>query len=171
MRDIKFKGLTTKNKWVYGSLVITTHGIKHMPHTHTKTWIIESAFGNGGWFSIGMKQYVRPETVCEFTGQYDGDFGTEIYEGDIVLVGAKRGIVEIINGNTYVAFANNDLELLSDIKQMTSVIGNKNDKTNNARKVLQLMDNDYSYCDAVALVCKETGADRQQLEKELDPFI
>lgn len=44
-------------------------------------------------------------------------------------------------------------------------------KTDNARKVLQLMDNDYSYCDAVALVCKETGVDRKQLEEELEPFI
>lgn len=33
------------------------------------------------------------------------------------------------------------------------------------------MDEDYSYCDAVALVCKETGVDREQLEKEFDPFI
>ena len=37
--------------------------IKHRPQTHTKTWIIESAFGNGWWFNVMKRQYVKPETV------------------------------------------------------------------------------------------------------------
>ncbi|MCT7648940.1 YopX family protein [Aliarcobacter butzleri] len=83
-REILFKGLSTKDKWVYGSLVITTHGIKHMPNTHTKTWIIETSFGNGGWFSIAKKQYVKPETVSEYTNLDDKE-NNKIFENDIIF--------------------------------------------------------------------------------------
>lgn len=82
MREIKCRGLNTKGEWVYGSLINTTHGIAKMPHTRTKTWIVESAFGNGGWFNVTRKQYVKPETVGQFTGAYD-EQGEEIWEGDI----------------------------------------------------------------------------------------
>lgn len=44
-------------------------------------------------------------------------------------------------------------------------------KTKNAKKVLQLMDEDWEYVDAVKKVCKENNIDKKQLEKELDPFI
>ena len=33
------------------------------------------------------------------------------------------------------------------------------------------MDKDYDYVDAVKKVMKETGISREQLDKELDPFI
>jgi len=59
----KYRGLTTKGNWVYGSLVETTNFIKHKPKQHTKTWIIESSFGNGGWFCIQRRHYVKPESV------------------------------------------------------------------------------------------------------------
>ena len=60
---MKFRGLNTKGKWVYGSLVETTSFIKHRPKQHTKTWIVESSFGNGGWFNIQRRQYVKPDSV------------------------------------------------------------------------------------------------------------
>lgn len=44
-------------------------------------------------------------------------------------------------------------------------------KTKNASKVLQLMDKDYSYVDAVKKVSKETGVSRKQLDKELDHWV
>lgn len=58
-----FRGITSNGKTVVGSLVVTNVFIKHKPQTHTKTWIIESAFGNGGWFNVLKRTYVKPDTV------------------------------------------------------------------------------------------------------------
>lgn len=84
MREIKYRGLTTKGEMIYGSLVVTDSFIKHMPKQHTKTWIVQSAFGNGGWFNIRMRKYVKPETVGQYTGK-DDIHGNPIYEGDVVM--------------------------------------------------------------------------------------
>jgi hypothetical protein len=47
----------------------------------------------------------------------------------------------------------------------------KHVKTKSAKKALQLMDEDFSYGDAVKKVMKEDGISREQLDKELEPFI
>lgn len=83
MRDVKFRGLNMNGEWVYGDLVNAT-GLKHKPKQNTKTWIVTSAFGNGGWFMIRGRQYVKPDTVGQFTGLHDSSFMTPIYEGDII---------------------------------------------------------------------------------------
>ena len=44
-------------------------------------------------------------------------------------------------------------------------------KTKSASKVLQLMDKDYSYQEAIKKVSAEDGISSAQLEKECEPFI
>ena len=89
MRDIIFRGKTKEGEWVHGSLVVTTHGLEHKPSTHTKTWIVWSSFGNGGWFNVKGRSYVLPETVGQWTGLLDCE-GNKIFEGDIITDCYKR---------------------------------------------------------------------------------
>jgi len=44
-------------------------------------------------------------------------------------------------------------------------------KSKNASKVLQLMDKDFSYADAVKRIMNEARISKVKLERELDPFI
>lgn len=129
MRDIKFRGLNTKGEWVYGSLVTTTHGIPHMQSTHTKTWIVESAFGNGGWFNVTRRQYVKPETVGQFIDRQDSN-GTYIYEGDkiqktAVIMGDHDffGVVKFREGSFWIDNGREAIPVFCETAEL-KVIGN-----------------------------------------------
>lgn len=141
MRDIEFKGLNTKNKWVNGSLVITTHGIKHMPNTHTKTWIIETSFGNGGWFSIAKKQYVKPETVSEYTNLDDKE-NNKIFENDIVFNydDGKLYSVKMLKGCWFFIRLDDENSYINAdfYKSYVLVIGNICDRQSNEELIIKL---------------------------------
>ena len=61
--EIIFRGKNTKDEWVEGSLVTTNRFIRHKPKNHSKHWIVETSFGNGGWFNVQGKQYVKSDTL------------------------------------------------------------------------------------------------------------
>lgn len=125
MREIKFRGLNTKGEWVYGSLVTTTHGLNHKQAQKTKTWIVESAFANGGWFNVIKRQYVRPETVGQFADQIDEN-GVEICEGDIVLIEGDVSLVRFHGGALCVDVYGMDYDFTAVgwVEQAIEVIGN-----------------------------------------------
>jgi len=131
----EFRGLNTKKKWVYGSLVRTTTGLKHKQAQHTETWIVESAFGNGGWFNVLKRQYVKPETVCQYSGLNSKD-GVKIYDGDIVYIAGKGTCLIVFDGLVFEAEILDKpkimddlfyLHELDDFSDLEKVVGNMHD--------------------------------------------
>lgn len=88
IENIKFKAKRLNNgKWVYGSLIRSTTGIKE------RAYIVDNFSSMSDYSVIG----VAPSTICQFTGLKDCE-GKEIWEGDIV----EREIYDLYKGSTKV---------------------------------------------------------------------
>ena len=106
MREIKFRGKTANGEWAYGSLVYSEN--------------IQPAI----YFEVGKGSiktfdfvYVKPETVGQFTGLYDGTTWEELDEQerkDWVIAGnipsEWRGR-KVYEGDIYTAFGSQKYEI------------------------------------------------------------
>lgn len=93
----KYRGVTKSGEAIYGSLVETTHFLNDKPKQHTKTWIVQTSFGNGGWFMVQKRQYVLPGSVSKFTTLYDYG-GNELYTNDIIMYDGEEYVIEFVKG-------------------------------------------------------------------------
>lgn len=120
-REIKFKAKRIDNgKWVYGSLIRSTAGIKE------RAYIVDN-FSSMSDYSVIS---VDPSTVCQFTGLKDKN-GTPIYEGDIVIYkdnnAERRGVIVWDNESIAFCFEKGFFLCHFPSKNMV-IVGNKFDK-------------------------------------------
>lgn len=83
-RIIRFRGKTINNEWVHGNLIII-----RKPYNNNKPGVYISSP-----HYPQLVDAVRPETVGQFTEQYDKN-RTEIYEGDKVTENNDRPLVTV----------------------------------------------------------------------------
>jgi len=120
-------------------------------------------FGEGGVFVDG--QYI----YCIAT---DIEVARVMIEGHYKSMSITCKEIELVKPLTTI---NDDLRKLSTPSQVLGYKEGAFMKTANAQRVLQLMgsceDGHENYCKYVKMVSEETGISREQLDKELEPFV
>lgn len=123
-REIKFKAKRIDNgKWVYGSLIRSTTGIKE------RAYIVDNFSSMSDYSVIG----VDPSTVCQFTGLKDCE-GKELFEHDLIHFVGFTHTAEVIWSECNYAFMviceNKHSYWLHDVIKVCRIerIGNKFDK-------------------------------------------
>ena len=121
LENIKFKAKRIDNgKWVYGSLIRSTTGIKE------RAYIVDNFSSMSDYSVIGIDH----STICQFTGLKDKN-GTPIYEGDIVIYkdnnAERRGAIVWDNESIAFCFGKGFFLCHFPSKNMV-VIGNKFEK-------------------------------------------
>jgi len=91
MREIKFRGRTSKGEWLYGDLQQWSNGDVYIG-TQNEAWTDDGFPHTDDYLSITK---VNENTVGQFTGLHDKN-GKEIYEGDIFHIGDPNLMHEVV---------------------------------------------------------------------------
>lgn len=123
MKEIKFRGLTTSDEWVYGFLSVLSK----------KHYEIDAGSYISNRYGSPFAYKIQPETIGEYTGLKDRN-DKEIYEGDIVeKFGLYRSTVEFVDGSfgymtyydEFISFAgNHNFDWDSGKSMQIEVMGN-----------------------------------------------
>ncbi len=124
-RIIKFRGKRCDNgQWVYGHYVESHYSWKgYHPH---KSWIVDDAKTNGGFFALQGKRAVLDNSVGQFTGLHDKN-GKEIFEGDVIKCGLRLYVSEFIEGGFEFRDLSDGKLVLKAIVNNSCIIGNIHD--------------------------------------------